>query len=63
MLELLKEGILVLYFSGDAKVIVGYINLKQIYAIAQLKKTEPHLSHLSLEALCSQVYLLLFNMK
>lgn len=41
--------------SNPGKEIVGYINLKQIYEIAKLKKTEPHLERLSMESLCSQI--------
>lgn len=41
--------------SSPGREVVGTVSLKQIYEIAKIKKHDPHLNHLSLEALCKSI--------
>lgn len=36
-------------------VIVGKVNLKQVYEIAKFKQTDPHLEHIPLPGLCRTI--------
>lgn len=41
--------------SNPGKEVVGQVTLKQIYAIAEIKKTDDNLARCSLESICKQI--------
>jgi len=53
---LLKKAAGIELGSGAAGLdVAGMVTHKQVYEIAQIKKTDPHLAHLSLEQLCRSI--------